>query len=236
MEPILEQFAAKKAFEIAYAVFRISAGLPHRQFADVFEKKALSLLDAATDHDFKKTILSIDALTHFLQLGASLNLVHPTNSEIVINEARVMRKALADGAGSADVKAVDLEGIFTIQEPQLLDDVIERKVTPRKPISPKKEETQSLSTHREDDQLGARAKIRQSAILERIRQSGNCRIKELQDFLPDLSDRSLRYDLQALIEQGTIERIGNGPSTFYRVREVTELPSGPHPLELIGNQ
>jgi hypothetical protein len=67
---------------------------------------------------------------------------------------------------------------------------------------------------------------RQSAILERIRRIGNlpdgktgCRLKEIQEFLPETSERTLRYDVQNLIEQGLIERIGNsGPATYYRAK------------------
>jgi predicted MarR family transcription regulator len=59
--------------------------------------------------------------------------------------------------------------------------------------------------------------IRQKTILERIRQSGNCRLKDIQEVLPDTSERTIRYDIQALLEQGVVERIGNaGPSVFYR--------------------
>ena len=77
---------------------------------------------------------------------------------------------------------------------------------------------------------------RKSAILDVIRQNGNlagrpaspklqrgeqggCRLKEIQDALPDVSERTVRYDIQSLIEQGIVERIGNGgPATYYRGR------------------
>jgi DeoR/GlpR family transcriptional regulator of sugar metabolism len=67
-------------------------------------------------------------------------------------------------------------------------------------------------------------------MIEVIRQSGNsgnpaigCRLKELQNALPDVSERTLRYDLQRLIESGKIERLGSGgPATFYRARSVDD--------------
>lgn len=63
---------------------------------------------------------------------------------------------------------------------------------------------------------------RQSAILERVRQNGNCRFKELQELLPDMSERTLRYDVQNLIEQGLIERAGNGgPATYYKTKNIS---------------
>lgn len=60
---------------------------------------------------------------------------------------------------------------------------------------------------------------RQGAILEKIRQSGNCRTKEIQDLFPGCSERTLRYDLQSLTEQNLIEKVGvGGPAVFYRSR------------------
>jgi predicted HTH transcriptional regulator len=68
--------------------------------------------------------------------------------------------------------------------------------------------------------------IRQSAILVRIRQSGNCRMKDIQEMLPDTSERTIRYDLQTLVEQNLIERIGNaGPLVFYRASHVEQSTS-----------
>lgn len=60
---------------------------------------------------------------------------------------------------------------------------------------------------------------RQSAIFERIRQCGNCRLKEMQELLPEVSERTLRYDLQDLVGRGLIERVGSGgPATYYRAK------------------
>ena len=69
---------------------------------------------------------------------------------------------------------------------------------------------------------GFNTAIRQSAIINRIK-SGNgngCRLKDLLAEFPDVSERTLRYDLQRLCEQGIIERMGNGgPSSYYVLKE-----------------
>lgn len=68
--------------------------------------------------------------------------------------------------------------------------------------------------------------IRQSAILEKIKHSsaevnGNgfikgCRMKDLIAEFPDVSERTLRYDLQRLLQHGAIDRLGNGgPASYY---------------------
>ena len=63
------------------------------------------------------------------------------------------------------------------------------------------------------------AAMRQSAILELIRQIGNCRVKDIEDILPGSSERTIRYDLQTLMEQNLVERVGaGGPSVYYRIR------------------
>ena len=63
--------------------------------------------------------------------------------------------------------------------------------------------------------------IRQSSIINRIK-SGNgngCRLKELTADFSDVSERTLRYDLQKLCDQGVIERMGNGgPASYYRYK------------------
>jgi len=61
---------------------------------------------------------------------------------------------------------------------------------------------------------------RHGAILEKIRQSGNCRIKDIHDLFPECSERTIRYDLQSLTEQNLIEKIGTGgPAVFYKNKE-----------------
>jgi hypothetical protein len=59
--------------------------------------------------------------------------------------------------------------------------------------------------------------IRQSAILNRIRQSGNCRIRDLQDLFPNWSERTLRYDIESLTARKLVERVGGGSATYYQL-------------------
>ncbi len=58
--------------------------------------------------------------------------------------------------------------------------------------------------------------IRQSTILNRIRQSGNCRIRDLQDLFPRWSERTLRYDIESLMSRKLVERVGAGSATYYQ--------------------
>ena len=62
-------------------------------------------------------------------------------------------------------------------------------------------------------------KMRQSTILERVKEFDSCRLRDIQEVFPDISERTIRYDLQSLVEQGLIERIGSGgPGSYYRAK------------------
>ncbi|MDD5547578.1 MAG: DeoR family transcriptional regulator [Candidatus Pacebacteria bacterium] len=62
--------------------------------------------------------------------------------------------------------------------------------------------------------------IRQSAIVLMAKEQSELKIKDLIAAFPEVSERTLRYDLQRLSEQGTIERVGvGGPATFYRLAQ-----------------
>ena len=61
--------------------------------------------------------------------------------------------------------------------------------------------------------------MRQSAVMDIMRQVKNCRIKDLIAAFPGVSERTLRYDLQKFCEEGIIERIGSGgPGTYYQLK------------------
>ena len=61
---------------------------------------------------------------------------------------------------------------------------------------------------------------RTRSILDTIMKSGNMAMKEIAALFPEVSERTLRYDLQKLCEYGVVERMGNGgPSSYYRASD-----------------
>ena len=79
-------------------------------------------------------------------------------------------------------------------------------------------ETNVLNSPKDDN-----ATMRQSAILDKIRQSNDnqAQLKDVIAAFPSVSERTLRYDLARLSTQGIIERIGpGGPGTYYKIRVI----------------
>ncbi len=213
------QFFSKKAFELAYALFRVSAPITHKSFAESLELKALELLDHMTSGEYEKSTHSISAIEYFVRLGAALNLLSPKNTHILIHEIDALNSAIAEygkNPAIAGLPDISLEGAFSRTSPP--------RAVGQPGDLPLKNYTMDVSPGKEIEEEevpnALKIAIRHSAILEKIRQSGNCRIKDIQESLPDVSERTLRYDLQKLAEQGFIERIGSGgPATFYQPKQ-----------------
>ncbi|MBI2033592.1 MAG: DeoR family transcriptional regulator [Candidatus Liptonbacteria bacterium] len=209
------QFATKKAYEISYAIFRVSGILKNGSLAKQLEDQALKILSTAILKDYAECRLVLNSIEYLLRLGTDVNLINPANSYLVINEIGNFNSAIAEFENTAKLPDLNLEPIFS-KKPIPVDNM-EKVKREHKEDNKKASEETSI-----DDKASIRAAIRQSAILERIRQFGNCRLKDIQEFLPDVSDRTVRYDLQTLIEQGLIEKVGTaGLSSHYQIKGFT---------------
>lgn len=75
---------------------------------------------------------------------------------------------------------------------------------------------------------------RQLKILEIVRELADCSLKDIQDRLPDVSERTVRYDIQTLLDSGKVQRVGNGgPGTFYTLPKAPPISEEP-PVESEG--
>src|SRR5258708_3498486 len=211
--------SGKKAYEISYALVRIGSKTTDPVYKEYLNRQALNLLDAAAREDHPAMRMASDAIEYLVKFGGDVGLMHVVNAETIIAELNALNVGIAGLEKPADSQPVNLDDIFAGQRPLFSASMPNpaKEVNPAKEINPAKE---SGKDDRDIDNGSIRAEIRQSAILDRIRQSGNCRLKDLQEVLPDISERTLRYDLQFLAEHDLIERVGiGGPSVFYRIKQ-----------------
>lgn len=60
---------------------------------------------------------------------------------------------------------------------------------------------------------------RKQVILSLLKDRSLCHMSDISDILPDISNRTLRYDIQSLVEKNLVERLGSGgPNSFIRLR------------------
>lgn len=197
-------------------------------FADHMEDHALRLVEFVIGSDYPKATLSLQTLNYLLKMGADVNVLNAANVETVSGELERLNAAMIEFGNSATVNPVDLGNIFSKTTSTIRVTEENTHVARSRELISKEEDvawaneyekniSHNGNGHENGNGNGLKAAMRQTAILERIRQNNNCRLKDVQESLPDVSERTLRYDLQNLIEKGLVERLGNGgPATYYR--------------------
>lgn len=206
------QFVVKKAYEISYAVFRVSSRTANAALKEHLERQALSLLDAAAVENYAWVSTVSKAIEYLVKFGSDIGILHEHNAEMIIAQLDAMNIAIAGLEKSGEAEEIFLGDIFSNHESLFPQEVV--------PAAPRRDVASNIQ------QQSAQPGIRQTAIIDKIRQSGNCRIKDIQDILPDCSERTIRYDLQSLVEQNLIERVGSGPSVSYRIRQNASVAEG----------
>jgi len=63
-------------------------------------------------------------------------------------------------------------------------------------------------------------KERQNVIFDLLKNRKLCHINDIVNILPETSVRTIRYDIQRMVDSGEIERIGSGgPNSFFRLAQ-----------------
>lgn len=236
MEYTHSHYIAKKSFELSYALFRLAGVIKNRNYANAVEEKALRLLTSGAGEDFEAAIRDLRTVEYLVKFGTEFNFITPPNGEILLKEVVHLNSAIAESVHSAQLPEIDIKDVFSKQRPLV-------KEKDMKKGGGRKEEKVSTGEGKQEEngnpamitpdpaniaafsgiELSRYVKsvaVRQSAILDLIRQNNSCRLKDIQAQLPDISERTLRYDLQKLAEQGLIERAGGGgPATSYQLKE-----------------
>ena len=222
--------AITKAYEICYALFRVGMNVQNKVFAGSLERKALRLLDKAISGNGAEMQDAATAVHYLVGFGEGIGFIHPTNAETIRNELAALAELTVLPDKTALPEEVPLGDIFSKRQEALFVG----NPAKNNPANGKTK-VQSGNQHPATDLPEFKSQgnesgngsasgndnpaIRQSAILDKIRQSGNCRMKDIMEVLPDASERTIRYDLQSLVEQNLVERVGaGGPMVFYRPR------------------
>jgi hypothetical protein len=218
-----ERFILTKAYEVAYALFRLAAQMPEKDFAEPLRASGTALLAAAAAEDYTAAERSLRVAECLVKFGGDVGMIGTPNVDVLTREIFALDAAIVERKTVAKTDEVNVAEIFSKPEVVAHPEEVARVAEPAMESSPMRMEDfhtqpQVQSQPRPSPNDSA---IRQSAILARIRQSGNCRLKDIQDVLPNISERTIRYDLQTLVEQNLVERIGNaGPLVFYRASRV----------------
>ena len=210
----------QKIQALGVALIKISVNAKRLELRHRLERQAFNLLECLGEENqvsLKSQLRAVDNLVKFGGMLYEIETMHVRGIRKWIDEINLEIE-------SKHQKGEELPG---------LDEIFGRKteVTPKevKKKEPGNEIRQNtaiaeLNKEKELNNELNNAAIRQSAIIDRIRQSGNqtqIQLRDITQELPDVSERTIRYDLQKLCSDGVLERIGQGgPGTYYRIRVI----------------
>lgn len=200
-------FPRDKSLEVSYALIRVAALVRRPELKSRLEKLAFDLLEKIATEKPVEVLEVTAALQALLHMGQSLYEIDPENVKVIIGEINAINSAMRQSSGLGDLP--DFSRIAGLP-----DDSAKHS-----------NNSATIESEGQPDSVkngnGFSATLRQSAILEKVRNSDNSQI-QLKDILaafPEVSERTMRYDLQKLCSQGLLERVGNGgPASFYSVR------------------
>lgn len=223
-----------KAQEIAYALIRLAAYVRRKDFRSRLENLALALVESVSATEPDAALATSASIQNIVKLLASVYEIETVNARILLGELVRFDSAMRQSFG-IDVLP-DISSLFSsgnaassIAELPYSSESAIGVADGMKETKVDIDEDTDLPIAQDKSQLNmvsVGSAIRQSAILSKIKLSCNdvvnnsgfkgCRMKDLIAEFPDVSERTLRYDLQRLLQHGAIDRLGNGgPASYY---------------------
>lgn len=184
-------YIAELIHDISFAVFRVSALVEHAFLRKELERYAVEL-SAYIDEE------AIYGLERLIVLSKSIGEITEVNAEVLLRELGSLRELLNEEDSEEAVEA-DISNLF-------------RKESQELPFKTEKVNGKKVKANETPSK-------RQTEILNYIRQfPDGCRMAELASNFEEVSKRTLRNDVSALIKRDLIERVGSrGPYSYLKV-------------------
>jgi len=196
---------SQKAHDISFAVFRVATLIRNHKLRRELEDAAIDFLSKFDNEVLHLGLPTVfDKLERFVLISKSIKEMKDVNADVLIREIAGLKNIIQDTPIPQATNAVDidLQKDFGSAVSTLISQL---------PL-PIKTEAQFG---------GNELTARQELILTKIREIQSCKLRDLMAALPDVSERTIRNDVQALIANSLIKRVGNGgPSSYFETMEL----------------
>jgi hypothetical protein len=211
-----------KTQEIVFALIRIATQIRRFELKKRIENLGYNLLENIYDNNLDLATLTTNTLQGFIELGKNIYEIEPVNAKLILSELDILTEQIHKINGTA--KNLTLNGFFTKIENKEINEEIDKKEE-NKEIKPKiSQKTDNVDTDKETKE---EIDNRQKEIIDKIRQSANnqMQLKEISAEFPNLSDRTIRYDLKKLTKSNILQRSGAGPASTYSLKNAQDNPN-----------
>jgi hypothetical protein len=232
----------RKSQELCFALLRVAAHIRRYEMRKTLERLTYHLLENVSYQNAEMSLGTISAIRNFVVLGKNIYEVEPVNAKILERELDLLAKDLQLDGGVTKIE--DLESIFTKQliinktqnssnQPKI-EKVAYSSEDPEEVIIDEFEinygeaelgnsaiGNQAIANPAMNDREDGNAAMRKEKLYLIISTAPEKRLalKEIVAAFPNVSERTLRYDLKHLADEGRIVRQGSGgPSSYYTVK------------------
>ena len=211
----------KKAQEVSFVLLKIAGYIRHKELAARLESVSYQLIESLYSDDFKTAMAKIEAAIGLSSLASNIGEMNQSNTTIVLRELENLKNGIAQYQEAREVREMpSVEGLFsklTIAAP--MKQARPQPLPSQKPaIAVSNVQVKAAPVAQPLIENSGAAIIRQDTILATIKlaSGGKLQLKDLIAAFPDISERTLRYDLVKLCQIGKLRREGTGgPSNYY---------------------
>ena len=199
----------KLPLQISHALFRVCNYVKQKDVRARIEAHAVYLLESGASSDLEGMRRALGTIEKLVFLGEEIGEIHYHHPQILHGQFANLKVLLA-----AEEERVRVE--------LAIADIFSGDYEKHLPNKSNLSNTTNVANGNAatSNGNGTWHVERHELIADKIRQLGNAAMRDVIAAFPDVSERTLRYDLQKLCDRQIIERIGNGgPASFYKIKQ-----------------
>ena len=229
----MEKGVRKQAQEISYVIVRLAPFIRRKDLSRRLERFSFDLIEDVYSQDYTEAIKTIDIIQGLVALCANTGYMNLQNAQALVDKSQDLALELKERENYQEQEAIEFQAI----SPKLM-------LLPKGNQARKKKAKQSgnlpQSTPRrqseEQREPREKAKNRQDRIVDFVEGSGSAQLKDVIQKFPDISERTLRYDLKQICERGDLVRQGKGgPANVYLPKGSSSAPEAPEAPQIAEN-
>lgn len=220
----MNSFITQKSQELSFALLRVAGHIRRFELRRTIERLSYHLLENISYENPEMSLTTIAALRNFVTLAKNVYEIETLNARILDRELEHLAAEVRKHAGVDSLP--DLETLFT-QRVEMRQNAAKKNTAkvsvlpdsaPSEVVIPESEVQKENVIHNEIEDRNAAIRRDKLFLMISTAPEKRLALKEIVAAFPDVSERTLRYDLKRLTEQGRIIRQGSGgPSNYYIV-------------------
>lgn len=204
----------EKGQELVFALLRLCGYIRRTSLRKHIEENCYNLIDNLSKQNPEAAILSIQAIKNFALLGKNLYEIEQKNFLIIENELSMLDSAIRQESGNAE--SFDIRQMISVKLPIKKSEEKKQVVDSGEILVEESEIGNEFVTTEADYSMNER----QDKIMSLIVSQRKMQLRDFISAFPGVSERTLRYDLKRLFDQGRLVRQGSGgPGSYYVVKE-----------------